>query len=156
MQNKYSMKEIIESNKKQKLFYIIDFVETLGLSAYHLSRNTNLTEAGILRILNGTVKNPHESTLNEIISYLDTIGTKTPNKIVPLLNKKQESNIAIENKTELANEMEEQINELKKIILLSKKINEPCEHHEEMLRLKEHHLKLLNKYEEIIDKEDFN
>ncbi|WP_338645071.1 hypothetical protein V5J73_08755 [Flavobacterium sp. KS-LB2] len=148
------MKKLIKSNKKQKLIYILDFVSALDLSAYHLSRNTNLTEAGILRILNGTVKNPHESTLNEIISYLDSIGTPTPQVISPSINNKDLCNIEIENKTESSSEIQEQINELKKIILVSKKINQSCDHHEEMLRLKEHHLKLLNVYEELTDKED--
>lgn len=149
------MKKLIKEGRKNKLFYILDVVSALDLSAYHLSRNTNLTETGILRILNGTVKNPHESTLNEILSYLDSIlDTTTPQVIIPSIDNKEECNIEIENKTESSSEIQEQINELKKIIVLSKKINQSCDHYEEMLRLKEQHLKLLNIYEELNDIED--
>ncbi len=146
------MKKLIKDNKKQKLDYILDFVNALDLSAYHLSRNTNLTETGILRILNGTVKNPHESTLNEIISYLDSIGTPVDNN--KLRDNEQECDIVIKDITVSASEIQEQINELKKIILLSKKINHPCDHYEEMLRLKEFHLKLLILKDEKIEIND--
>ena len=146
------MKKLIKDNKKQKLDYILDFVNALDLSAYHLSRNTNLTETGILRILNGTVKNPHESTLNEIISYLDSIGTPVDNN--KLRDNEQECDIVIKDITVSASEIQEQINELIKIILLSKKINHPCDHYEEMLRLKEFHLKLLILKDEKIEIND--
>ena len=146
------MKKLIKDNKKQKLDYILDFVNALDLSAYHLSRNTNLTETGILRILNGTVKNPHESTLNEIISYLDSIGTPVDNN--KLRDNEQECDIVIKDITVSASEIQEQINELKKIILLSKKINHPCDHYEERLRLKEVHLKLLILKDEKIEIND--
>lgn len=57
--------------KEQKLKFILEEVEKLGVSAYEISKNTNLTDAGVGRILNGTVKNPHENSLNAIIDYLE-------------------------------------------------------------------------------------
>ena len=57
--------------KKEKLNFILEKIEELGFSAYEISKDTNLTEAGIARILKGVAKNPHETSLNEIILFLE-------------------------------------------------------------------------------------
>lgn len=57
--------------KKEKLDFIKQQIENLKISAYTISKKINLTEAGIGKILNGTVKNPHESTLDILLLYLE-------------------------------------------------------------------------------------
>jgi hypothetical protein len=57
--------------KKEKLNFILEKVEELGFTAYEISKDVNLTEAGIARILKGVAKNPHETSLNEIILFLE-------------------------------------------------------------------------------------
>jgi transcriptional regulator with XRE-family HTH domain len=58
-------------NKKEKLNFVLEKCKELSISAYEIAKNTDLTEAGIIRILNGTSKNPHENTLNTIILFLE-------------------------------------------------------------------------------------
>lgn len=62
--------------KEEKRIFILEQVEKHGISAYEISKNTNLTDAGVGRILNGSVKNPHENTLNTIINYLESKALK--------------------------------------------------------------------------------
>lgn len=67
--------------KQQKLNFIKEQVTILQIRAYEIAKNTSLTEAGIGKILNGTVKNPQERSLNEIIEYLEKkmLGSNTDN-----------------------------------------------------------------------------
>lgn len=58
-------------NRQQKLKFVLEEVEKLGLTAYDIAKKSNLTEAGIQRILKGTAKNPHENSLNEIITVIE-------------------------------------------------------------------------------------
>lgn len=58
-------------SKKEKLEFVLEKCKELSISAYEIAKNTSLTEAGIIRILNGTSKNPHENTLNSIILFLE-------------------------------------------------------------------------------------
>ncbi|RTY90657.1 hypothetical protein EKM01_09440 [Flavobacterium sp. RSP46] len=107
-------------SKQQKLEYIKTTVYDFSISAYNIASNTNLTEAGIARILKGIAKNPHESSLNEIISYIHTYnGPEDVNEkhIVDILNPYYTPPISIE--TEIKNQKQ-------KIIELKKKIEE-CE-----------------------------
>lgn len=82
--------------KQQKLNFIKEQVTILQIRAYEIAKNTSLTEAGIGKILNGTVKNPQERSLNEIIEYLEKkiLGSNTDNTSNTL--KKNELNEAIE------------------------------------------------------------
>jgi len=57
--------------KKEKLDFIKQQIENLNISAYTIAKKTNLTEAGIGKILNGTIKNPHESTIDTLLLYLE-------------------------------------------------------------------------------------
>ena len=57
--------------KQEKLKIILKKIKELNISAYEIAKNTSLTEAGIGKILNGSVKNPHENTLNSILEYLN-------------------------------------------------------------------------------------
>jgi transcriptional regulator with GAF, ATPase, and Fis domain len=63
--------------KKEKLQFVLENVQKLQITAYDISKNTTLTEAGVSRILNGTSKNPQENSLNAIIIYLESkvVGT---------------------------------------------------------------------------------
>jgi hypothetical protein len=58
-------------SKIEKLNFVLEKCKELSISAYEIAKNTDLTEAGIIRILNGTSKNPHENTLNSIILFLE-------------------------------------------------------------------------------------
>jgi transcriptional regulator with XRE-family HTH domain len=58
-------------SKKEKLEFVLEKCKELSISAYEIAKNSNLTEAGIIRILNGTSKNPHENTLDSIILFLE-------------------------------------------------------------------------------------
>lgn len=64
--------------KKQKLDFIKKTVVEQQIKAYEIAKNTKLSEAGIGKLLNGVVKNPHESTLDSIILYLESkvLGTE--------------------------------------------------------------------------------
>lgn len=58
-------------NKKEKLEFILQKVSELGFSAYEISKEIKLTEAGVARIIKGIAKNPHETSLDEIILFLE-------------------------------------------------------------------------------------
>lgn len=58
--------------KKEKLKFVLEKVKEMEVTAYDIAKNTTLTEAGILRILNGTSKNPQENSLNSILIYLES------------------------------------------------------------------------------------
>ncbi|MHC0441580.1 hypothetical protein [Flavobacterium sp. 3-210] len=61
--------------KKEKLKFVLEKVKEMEVTAYDIAKNTTLTEAGVLRIINGTSKNPQENSLNAIILYLETKQT---------------------------------------------------------------------------------
>lgn len=56
--------------KEEKLNKIFEITKEFQITAYEISQNTNITEAGIQRILTGRTKNPHENSINEILAYL--------------------------------------------------------------------------------------
>lgn len=58
-------------SKKEILEIILQKVKEYNISAYEISNNCNMTEAGVARILKGIAKNPHENSLNSILFYLD-------------------------------------------------------------------------------------
>lgn len=62
------MKELTNS---QKLEVIKSKVKELDLTSYFIAQRTNLGEKGIKNILDGKVKRPHSSTLNELLKFLD-------------------------------------------------------------------------------------
>jgi transcriptional regulator with XRE-family HTH domain len=66
--------------KKEKIREIIKKVESTGISAYELAKNTNLNESGLNRILKGEIKNPHNSTIDLLYSYLYDKNTVSTNK----------------------------------------------------------------------------
>lgn len=69
--------------KKEKLDFIKEKIKELNISAYTISKKINLTEAGIGKILNGTIKNPHESTIDLLLLYLEdkVLGSELDKKI---------------------------------------------------------------------------
>lgn len=68
--------------KKEKLEFILEKVKELNFSAYEISKEIKLTEAGVSRILKGVAKNPHETSLDEIILFLErkVLGSKLSTK----------------------------------------------------------------------------
>jgi transcriptional regulator with XRE-family HTH domain len=112
-------------SKKEKLDFVLEKCKELGISAYEIAKNTDLTEAGIMRIFNGTSKNPHENTLNSIILFLEkkVLGKNIGENIHILEEEKEEYNKS--NRTEdyikcleERNDLNIKINKLK--ILLTK------------------------------------
>jgi len=59
-------------SKKQKLTHVVEKIKELQISSYEIGKKTGLSIAGIDKILTGTVKNPHESTLNVIMEFLES------------------------------------------------------------------------------------
>ena len=49
---------------------IIELAENKGVTAYEIAKYTDLTEAGILKILSGKTKRPHKSTTKTILNFL--------------------------------------------------------------------------------------
>lgn len=50
---------------------ILELIESKGVTAYEISKNTSLTEAGIGKILSGKTKRPQKSTIDILINYLE-------------------------------------------------------------------------------------
>ena len=59
-------------SKKQKLEIVLEKIKELEISSYEIGKKTGLSIAGIDKLLSGIVKNPHESTLNTILEFLES------------------------------------------------------------------------------------
>ena len=66
--------------KTEKLEIIKYQVKENNISAYSIAEKTTLTQAGVGKILNGGVKNPHESTINELWNFINNylLGRENP------------------------------------------------------------------------------
>ena len=107
--------------KQEKLKIILKKIKELNISAYEIAKNTSLTEAGIGKILNGSVKNPHENTLNSILEYLNNSKFKENfEEIIHIIEEPKQKNIKskIEAIEELKNCLEERNRLTKEIIKL--------------------------------------
>lgn len=106
-------------SKKEKLQFVLEKCKELSISAYEIAKNTKLTEAGIIRILNGTSKNPHENTLDSIILYLEkkVLGKNNNENIHILQEEKTEYNHTNYSK-ELINCLEEKNRLTKELVKL--------------------------------------
>lgn len=107
--------------KQEKLKIIRDKIKELNISAYEIAKNTSLTEAGIGKIINGIVKNPHENTLNSIIEYLNKRRfNENFNEIIHIIEEPKQKNIRSKNEAieELKNCLEERNSLTKEIIRL--------------------------------------
>lgn len=83
-------------SKKQKLDFILEKTTELEISAYEIGKKTGLNISGIERILNKTVKNPQENTLNKILEFLENkvLGSEIGKSKEPTeIYKKQESDL---------------------------------------------------------------
>lgn len=112
--------------KQERLKIIKDKIKELNISAYEIAKNTSLTEAGIGKILNGTVKNPHENTLNSIIEYLNKSKfNDNYNEIIHIIEEPKQKNIKSKNEAieELKNCLEERNKLTKEIIKLQILLN---------------------------------
>lgn len=58
--------------KKEKLNFILEKLSEMEISAYELGKKTGLNISGLERIMNRSVKNPHENTLDSIITFLES------------------------------------------------------------------------------------
>jgi phage repressor protein C with HTH and peptisase S24 domain len=56
---------------------IVKDIKSLGLTAYEIAKDTELTEVGINKIINGTSKNPREKTLEILENYITNYKTKS-------------------------------------------------------------------------------
>jgi len=57
-------------NKKETIEQIKKICESKGITAYEISKQTELSSVGIQKILNGETKNPNNKTLSTILDYL--------------------------------------------------------------------------------------
>jgi transcriptional regulator with XRE-family HTH domain len=62
--------------KKEKLDFVLEKVQELGLTAYEIGKKTELSISGVEKILNKTSKKPQEETLNRIILFLESLESK--------------------------------------------------------------------------------
>lgn len=69
-------------NKKEKLEFVLQKIQELGISAYEISNNSKITEAGVSRIIKGIAKNPHESSIDIILEYLEKRNKTSENNKV--------------------------------------------------------------------------
>lgn len=82
-------------SKEGKLKYIIETAKKMDISGYEIAKNSELTESGVNRILNGSTKNPHINTVNSIYNYvLKKMVTTAPGK-----HEEIEYNLSEETKT---------------------------------------------------------
>lgn len=58
--------------KKEKLDFILKKVDEMQLTAYDIGKKTKLSASGVENILNKTVKNPQENTLDKILLFLES------------------------------------------------------------------------------------
>ncbi|MEZ7496435.1 LexA family transcriptional regulator [Leeuwenhoekiella aequorea] len=73
---------------------ILQTIKERGLTAYEIAKATSLTEAGILKIINGESKNPRKSTVDILNSFLRNYPT---NKSVGVANENQAIWVDFEN-----------------------------------------------------------
>ena len=57
--------------KEQKLKFIIEKSEELGISSYEYGQNTEISDLGARNILTGESKNPRTKNLNIMLRYLE-------------------------------------------------------------------------------------
>lgn len=64
--------------KKEKLKLVLELCADHSITAYELGKNTTLTDGGAHKILTGESKNPQESSLNNILIYIEKklVGSK--------------------------------------------------------------------------------
>lgn len=99
--------------KKEKIQFVLEKVKENEISAYELGKKTGLNISGIERIINGSVKNPHEKTLDIIIDYIKTLYKK--NNTTHILNEEKDEYISGKNQKELIECLNEQVKLLKEI-----------------------------------------
>jgi len=57
--------------KKEKLDFILRKIREMELTAYDIGKKTKLSVSGVEKIINGTVKNPQENTVDKILLFLE-------------------------------------------------------------------------------------
>ena len=115
-QTKYLI--MYDLTKKEKLNFVLEKIQELGLSAYEISNNTKMTEAGVARIIKGVAKSPHESSLNELISFLlnRTTGSNLDNNS-HLINEQKENNEMFKLEREGFTNCLQEVNKLTKAVI---------------------------------------
>lgn len=58
-------------SKKDKKEIVLKKIKELELTSYDIGKKTKLSASGIEKIINGSVKNPQEATLDRILLFLE-------------------------------------------------------------------------------------
>lgn len=112
--------------KEEKLIFILKTQKELNLSANTISKNTELTEAGVQRILKGISKNPQENSLNKIIEFFIAIKTGI-DTIKNTVNENEAEYIKIPSINELQQEIINSFKEIKELTKENVKLKELLE-----------------------------
>lgn len=69
-----------ELTKKEKHQLVIELANKHGITSYEFGQKTTLTDAGAFKVLSGQSKNPHNSTLNIMLEYIESkiVGKEVP------------------------------------------------------------------------------
>lgn len=59
------------NNKEKEVEAIVEAIRNKGFTAYEIAKKTSLTEHGINKIINGSSKNPRQSTIDELRNFLN-------------------------------------------------------------------------------------
>ena len=71
-------------NTLQKVKLIVELCDKHNITAYEIAKNTDLTPSGVQRILNNEVTKPRDSTLNQILQFIEEkLFTSTPDDQPP-------------------------------------------------------------------------
>ena len=100
--------------KKEKVNFVLEKVKEHGISAYELGKKTGLNISGLERILSGSVKNPHEKTLDTMIDYLKTLY-KNNTYNTQIVHEEIKEYTFIENQKDLIDCLNEQVSLMKEI-----------------------------------------
>lgn len=64
-------------NKLDKLNLVLSLIKEHNLTAYEIGKNTKISTFAVQKIINGETKNPNETTISEILNFIENaiVGT---------------------------------------------------------------------------------
>lgn len=95
--------------KKEKLNFILKKIKEMGLTAYDIGKKTKMSASGIEKIINGTVQNPQENTLNKILLFLEE---KVPGSEIGIVNEPKVEYKTTQSDLKAAIECQKEVNKL--------------------------------------------
>lgn len=100
-------------NKLDKVKLMLKLIKEHNLTAYEIGKHTKISTFAIQKILNGDTKNPNETTVDIILSFLDKaiVGTDIKENIL----KEEVDDYKITPKTNLEKCLSEQIEMIRHI-----------------------------------------